>query len=125
MVGSAREGETPASSGVAPSARNRHQAVPAIIAPLSVHNAGGGRNARRPDARAASATRDRSLELAATPPPSTRVGAPASSAAATSLVVSTSTTASWNEAATSLVATSGCLRTWFTTAVLSPEKEKS
>src|SRR5215216_4646848 len=105
IVGRASEGATPASSDVGPSARSRHHAAPAIMAPLSVHNEGGGRNTRRPDDCAASATRDRSRELAATPPPSTSVGAPASSAAATSLVVSTSTTASWNEAATSRVAT--------------------
>ena len=46
-------------------------------------------------------------------------------AARRALVTSTSTTASWNEAATSAVTTSGCLRTWFTTAVLSPLNEKS
>ena len=40
-------------------------------------------------------------------------------------MTSTSTTASWNDAATSAVATSGCLRTWFTTAVFRPLKEKS
>jgi hypothetical protein len=41
------------------------------------------------------------------------------------LVTSVSTTAAWNEAATSAVETSGCLRTWLTTAVFSPLKEKS
>ena len=38
---------------------------------------------------------------------------------------STSTTAAWNDAATSATSTSGCLRTYCTTAVLRPENEKS
>ena len=51
--------------------------------------------------------------------------APTWSAARRALVTSTSTTAAWNEAATSADATSGCLRTWLTTDVLSPLKLKS
>ena len=43
-------------------------------------------------------------------------------AARRALCTSTSTTAAWNDAATSAVSTSGCWRTWFITAVLSPEK---
>ena len=60
--------------------------------------------------------------LAATPPPRHRPLAPTSLAARRALVTSTSTTASWKQAATSAADTSGCLRTWVTTAVLSPLK---
>ena len=67
----------------------------------------------------------RSLEFAATPPPITSVFAPAASAAATSFVSRTSTTAAWNDAATSRASTSGWRRTWLITAVLRPENEKS
>ncbi len=47
----------PASSGLGPSARSRHHAVAAIIAPLSVQSSSGTRNARRPVLAASSATR--------------------------------------------------------------------
>ena len=98
----ARLGSAPASRGVGPSDRRRHQAVAAIIAPLSVHSAGGGRNARRPRGRG----------RLGHPRPEARVrghaaaddehrARRASSAAASSLATSWSTTASWNDAATS------------------------
>ena len=73
----------------------------------------------------ASRNRSRSWELAATPPPRHSPLAPTAAAARRALVTSTSTTASWNDAHTSAVLTSGCLRTWLTTAVFSPLKEKS
>ena len=63
--------------------------------------------------------------MAATPPPRHIALAPIWRAARCAFDTSTSTTASWNEAATSAVATSGWRRTWFTTAVFTPEKEKS
>ena len=65
----------------------------------------GTRAARWP--RRPSATLARRRELAATPPPSASTGAPASSAAASSLATSWSTTASWNDAATSASGASG------------------
>ena len=51
--------------------------------------------------------------------------APTSAAARRALCTSTSTTAAWNDAATSAVSTSGLARTWFITDVFSPEKLKS
>ena len=51
--------------------------------------------------------------------------APVASTAQRVLVPSASTTASWNEAATSAVAASGLERTWLTTAVLRPLNEKA
>ena len=67
--------------------------------------------------------------FATTPPPRTIVRTPRSSAAAIVLSTSTSTTASWNEAARSgsdgsLPASRSAL-TWRTTAVFRPDSEKS
>ena len=73
----------------------------------------------------ASRMRSRSSELAATPPPRQMPVAPDSAAARRALVTSTSTTASWNEAATSATAMSGRFRTWVITDVFKPLKEKS
>ena len=73
---------------------------------------------RRPGGRAARSSQPR-------PPPITTVEIPVCSATRRSLVTSTSTTAAWNEAATSATSRSGCLRTYCTTAVFSPENEKS
>jgi hypothetical protein len=53
----------------------------------------------------------RNAEFAATPPPITTVPIRDSSAARISFVTSTSTTAAWNEAATSATSTSGLRRT--------------
>ena len=105
---------------------SRHHAAAAIIAALSVHIGAaraGSRAARRPRTRrgtaraAASWPRRRRRGTGRSPRPRPPRGGPWST--------STSTTASWNDAATSAVLTSGCLRTWLTTAVLSPLKEKS
>src|SRR5262249_37941769 len=49
----------------------------------------------------------------------------ACSAARRSLPTSTSTTAAWNDAATSATSASGLRRQYVTTAVFSPENEKS
>ena len=57
--------------------------------------------ARARPRRSAPAASARSRELAATPPPSSRCPTPCSRAARTALAVSTSATASWNDAATS------------------------
>ena len=75
-----------------------------------------------PSSMHACSTRSRNSELAATPPASTRPLAPTSRAARRVLATSTSTTAAWNDAATSTDDTSGCLRTWFITAVFNPLK---
>ena len=91
----------PPSSGVGPSTTSRWYPVAAIIAALSVQRCSGGRNAARPVASASSCTRARSREFAATPPPSTRLAAPTASAPSASFSSSWSTTASWNDAATS------------------------
>ena len=53
----------------------------------------------------------RKRELAATPPPKHKPFAPVAAAAHFAFVTNTSTTASWNEATTSAVETSGLLRT--------------
>ena len=69
------------------------------------------------------------LLLAATPPPITRSATPLSRQAATARVVSTSTTASWNDAATSATGTGSPARsrasTQRATAVLRPLNVKS
>src|SRR5207302_9603158 len=91
----------------------------------SVHMAGLGRTVATPSFSHASAVRSRRRLLAATPPPRHRAAAPTSAVAAAALATRTSTTASWKDAATSAVETSGCLRTWLVTAVLSPLNEKS
>src|SRR3546814_7531322 len=95
------------------------------MAALSVHMARLGRKPLMPSSTQTSRKRSRRRELAATPPPRHRPLAPTERAAARALATSTSTTASWNEADTSAASTSGFLRTWFTTAVFRPLKEKS
>ena len=92
----------PTSSGVGPSERRRCQPAAAIMAALSVHIARLGRNPWIPSRSHASRICSRSSELAATPPPSTMPVAPTSAAARRALVTSTSTTAAWNDAATSV-----------------------
>src|ERR1022692_2424613 len=77
----------------------------ATIAPLSVHRPGLGTRNRMPAASQRSAARARSREFAATPPPMIRWSTPCARQAPTALRVSTSTTASWNEAATSATGT--------------------
>ena len=78
----------------------------------------------RADARSSASTRSR--EFAATPPPIRMSSIPSAAAASTALRVSTSQTASWNDAATSATGTGSpeasraC--THRATAVLSPEK---
>src|SRR5205807_10517790 len=111
QTGSRRFGLTPTSRGVGPSAWSRHQPAAATIAALSVHMARLGSTARTPRLAHSSAVRCRRRVLAATPPPKHSDSAPLYEAARTALVTSTSTTAAWNEAATSGVLTSGCLRT--------------
>ncbi len=64
-----------------------------------------------PSAAQTSSTVERSRALAATPPARHSARAPTSAAARRAFVTRTSTTACWNEAATSAVAASGCLRT--------------
>ena len=122
--GSRRFGSAPRSRGDSPSLWRRHQAVAATIAALSVHMAREGRNPWMPSSTHMSSVFSLSSLFAATPPARQMPFAPTSRAAIRALWVSTSTTAAWNEAATSAVAMSGCCRTWFTTAVLSPENEK-
>src|SRR5450756_2526432 len=87
------DGGRPAATTAAPRA--------ATIAPLSVQRPGRGTRSPMPAASQRFAARARSRELAATPPPITRSVTPCSRQAATALRVSTSATASWNEAATS------------------------
>ena len=67
-----------------------------------------------------SRNRSRSLELAATPPPRHSPFAPVIAAAHFAFVTKVSTTASWNEATTSAVETSGLFRTWLITEVFNP-----
>jgi hypothetical protein len=85
--------------------------------------------ATTPAAAQRSSATTRSLELSATPPPTSRCPAPCSRQASTAFRVSTSTTDSWKLAATSATGTgspaaSRC-STHRATAVLVPEKEKS
>src|SRR5215468_2462876 len=77
---------TPAVTRCAPSA--------ATIAPLSVHRPGRGTRTAIPCAAARSTASARSRELAATPPPMTRVSIPYSRHAPIAFAVSTSQTAS-------------------------------
>src|SRR5215469_11289869 len=95
--GVGREGAAPRDTSSAPSA--------ATIAPLSVHRPGRGVRRTTPAAAHRSAASARSRELAATPPPITRWPTPLARHAATAFFVSTSATASWNEAATSATGT--------------------
>src|SRR5579875_1316272 len=101
----------------------------ATMAPLSVHSLGRGTRSRTPAFSQRSAAIARSRELAATPPPITRSWTPYCRQAATALRVSTSTTASWNEAATSATGTaspaSRRASTQRATAVFRPANEKS
>ena len=99
------------------------------MAPLSVHNPGRGTRSVTPAASQRSCASDRSRALAATPPPISRVSTPDSRQASSALRVSTSTTASWKEAATSATGT-GCpvssrCSTQRATAVFRPEKDTS
>ena len=118
---SGADGATPAATSREPSA--------ATIAPLSVHSRGLGTRSTMPAAAQRSSASARSRELAATPPPSTRWSTPWSRQARTALAVSTSATASWNDAATSATGTGSPARsrasTQRATAVFSPENEKS
>jgi hypothetical protein len=99
------------------------------MAPLSVHSPGRGTRSRRPAASHRSAASERSRELAATPPPMMRSLTSCRRQACTALRVSTSATASWNEAATSAIGTgSPAARrasTQRATAVFRPANEKS
>ena len=94
------------------------------MAALSVHMARDGTKGRTPASLHIPANRSRSNELAATPPPRHAPTAPVASTAHRALVTSASTTAAWNEAATSAEGASGSLRTWLTTAVFRPLNEK-
>ena len=82
-----------------------------------------------PAAAQRSSASARSRELAATPPPITRCSTPWARQASTALRVSTSATASWNEAATSATGTgwpsASRASTHRATAVFRPENEKS
>ena len=89
------------SSGLGPSLPRRCQPAAAIIAALSVHIARLGRKPRTPSAAHAPSSSSRSSEFAATPPPSTMPSRRPSAAARRALATSTSTTAVWNDAATS------------------------
>ena len=120
-----RLGSAPVSRGLGPSAASRHHAALPIIAALSVHIGRLGRKPCSPSASHTSRNCSRSNEFAATPPPRHRPFAPTSAAARRALLSSTSTTACWNDAATSAVLTSGFAATYRTTAVLSPLNEKS
>ena len=99
------------------------------MAPLSVHSPGRGTRSRRPAASHRSAASERSRELAATPPPMMRSLTSCRRQACTALRVSTSATASWNEAATSATGTArpsaSRASTQRATAVFRPENEKS
>ncbi|CAB4600183.1 unannotated protein [freshwater metagenome] len=95
------------------------------MAALSVHIVRLGTRQSRPSWAHISAKRSRNNELAATPPPSTTPLAPTCSAARRALCTNTSTTAVWNEAATSAVRTAGFLRTKLMTDVFRPLKLKS
>src|SRR5262249_20735926 len=118
---SSGDGATSRAASSAPSA--------ATIAPLSVHSPGLGTRSAIPAASHRCLASARSRELAPTPPPTTRCFTPCARQASTALRVSTSATASWNEAATSATGTGrpAALRssTYRATAVFSPEKEKS
>src|SRR5215472_12838728 len=118
---SSGEAGAPRATSSAPSA--------ATIAPLSVHSPGRGTRSLIPAASQRSAASARSLELAATPPPMIRSLTPCARQAPTALRVSTSATASWNDAATSATGTGipASLRasTQRATAVFRPAKEKS
>ena len=89
-----------------PRASRHHAALP-IIAALSVHIGRLGRKPCSPSASHTSRNCSRSNEFAATPPPRHRPFAPTSAAARRALLSSTSTTACWNDAATSAVLSSG------------------
>ena len=118
---SSGDGATPWATSSAPSA--------ATMAPLSVHSPGLGTRSRMPAAAHRCAASDRSRELAATPPPTIRSRTSCFWQACTALRVSTSATASWNEAATSATGTgspAACrASTQRATAVFRPAKEKS
>src|SRR5258708_22808725 len=118
---SSEDGGTSRASSSAPSA--------ATIAPLSVHSPGLGTRSRTRAASQRSAAGARSGELAATPPPITSWSTPLARHASTALRVSTSATASWNDAATSATGTASPAAsrpsTQRATAVFSPENEKS
>ena len=99
------------------------------MAPLSVHRPGRGTRSRIPALSQRCLAISRSRELAATPPPIWRWSTSCALQTATALRVSTSTTASWNEAATSAIGTGSPARslasTQRATADFRPEKEKS
>ncbi len=118
---SSDDGRTPAAIAAPPTT--------AIIAPLSVQSPGLGRRSLMPAAAVRSSSSDRSREFAATPPPISRSPIPSASHAAIAFAVSTSQTASWNEAATSSIENASPSRrrvsTQRATAVLRPENEKS
>ena len=70
---SGQRGRTGASSGSLSPQRSRSIPAQAIIAPLSVHSAGGGATKPSPASSASAARRARSRALAATPPAATRL----------------------------------------------------
>ena len=94
-----------------------------------MHSPGRGTRSVMPAASQRSWAIARSRLLAATPPPIWRFSTPCSLQARTALRVSTSVTASWNDAATSATGTGSPAAsracTHRATAVLSPENEKS
>ena len=96
-----------------------------------MHRAGLGIANLRPASLVRSVANARSRELAATPPAIKRCSIPSRLAARTALLKSTSTTASWNEAAISARALCDKGPEFFTansmcraTALFNPEKEK-
>ena len=97
----------------------------ATIAPLSVHSPGLGTRSWMPALSHRSWATARSLELAATPPAITSESIPDCLHAANAFSNSTSTIASWNEAATSARMLVGVCSMYRATAVFNPENEKS
>src|SRR5215469_1825291 len=128
VTGSEESAAKSSADGAAPRDTSSEPSA-ATIAPLSVQSPGRGTRSTMPAAAHRSAASARSRELAATPPPITRWSTPLARPAATAFFVSTSATASWNEAATSATGTGSPAvsraSTHLATAVFSPEKEKS
>ena len=117
-------GSGPKAGVLAPEASSLCQPATPIMAALSVAMAWGGISNRVPNSSASTWALARRIGLAATPPTMARAGSRNSSRARRSLAMSTSMQAATNDAATSLSENPGSVRTWLTTAVLSPEKEK-
>ena len=99
--------------------------IAATIAPLSVHKSIGGIRSWMPALPVRSKARSRNLLFAATPPAIIKVSMPVSFAALIAFVRSTSTTASWKDAATSARRKVGVFAKYLETAVFKPENEKS